>query len=392
MTWRKILKKNQLNYLKVVDPMKICHITSVHSGRDTRIVIKECQSLAKAGHDVSYIVPKEENRTEYGVKIVGVSSSPRHPVERILKTTRSVFEAAKSVDADVYHFHDPELIPIGMKLKKLGKKVIYDVHEDVPEQILSKQWIPKRVRKLMSKAFARYEKKASRKFDAVITATPYIMEKFRPFNPNTVTIHNYPILRELIDEENSGMASMESGKVVYLGGIYRLRGIVEMINALEWVNQVRPAELVLGGTFAPPALEDEVKQLSGWKHVDYRGFLSREEVKQTLAESQVGLVLLHPEPRFVVSLPIKMFEYMSAGLPVIASNFPLWKEIVENNDCGICVDPLDEAEVSKAILELLGDPERCRQMGENGRKAVAEKYNWEKESERLLEVYNNLND
>ncbi|WP_221566985.1 glycosyltransferase family 4 protein [Alkalihalobacillus sp. TS-13] len=374
--------------------MKICHITSVHSGLDTRIVIKECQSLAKAGHDVSYIVPKEENRTEYGVKIVGVSSSPRHPVERILKTTRSVFEAAEAENADVYHFHDPELIPIGMKLKKLGKKVIYDVHEDVPEQILSKQWIPKRVRKLMSKAFARYEKKASSKFDAVVTATPYIMDKFRPHNPNTVTVHNYPILRELIDEEDSerGMASMESGKVVYLGGIYRLRGIVEMINAMEWVNQVSPAELVLGGTFAQPALEDEVKQLSGWKHVDYRGFLSREEVKQTLAESQVGLVLLHPEPRFVVSLPIKMFEYMSAGLPVIASNFPLWKEIVEDNDCGICVDPLDEAKVSKAILELLEDPERCRRLGENGRRAVAEKYNWEKESERLLEIYNNFND
>ncbi|MCF6410132.1 glycosyltransferase family 4 protein [Pseudalkalibacillus salsuginis] len=373
--------------------MKICHLTSVHSGLDTRIVIKECQSLAKVEHDVTYIVPNEENRTEYGVKIVGVPSNSRHPIQRIRKTTRAVFEAAKSENADVYHFHDPELIPIGLKLKKLGKKVIYDVHEDVPEQILSKQWIPKKARRLMSKGFASYEKKASGKFDAVVTATPYIAEKFRVYNQNTVTIHNYPILSELMDEDHSSdiSASGDTGKVVYLGGIYRLRGIIEMINSIERVNQIRNTHLILGGSFAPPTLRDEVEQLPGWKYVDYRGFLSRVEVKRALSDSHVGLVLLHPEPRFVVSLPIKMFEYMSAGLPVIASNFPLWKEIVEDNDCGICVDPLDEEEISRAILELLDDPERCIRLGENGRRAVADKYNWKKESERLIQLYNNLN-
>ncbi|WP_257350251.1 glycosyltransferase family 4 protein [Pseudalkalibacillus decolorationis] len=374
--------------------MKICHLTSVHSGLDTRIVIKECQSLARDGHDVSYIVPNEKNRTEYGVQIIGVSSNPRHPIERITKTTSNVFQKAKMQNADVYHFHDPELIPIGLKLKKLGKKVIYDVHEDVPEQILSKQWIPRMIRKFISNIVEKVEKKASRKFDAIVTATPHIEQRFKTYNSNTVTIHNYPLVEELA-VENTKTDEIESsisqkGKVIYIGGIYRLRGIVEMISAVEESNDKSSVEFILGGKFAPPELEDEVRELSGWEHVDYRGQLNRIEVRQALGESQAGLVLLHPEPRFVVSLPIKMFEYMSAGIPVIASNFPLWKEIVEGNDCGICVDPLDIDEVSNAIRQLIDNPEFAQTMGKNGRDAVLELYNWEKESKKLIEIYNKL--
>ncbi|MDR7073173.1 glycosyltransferase family 4 protein [Fictibacillus barbaricus] len=361
---------------------------------DTRILIKECQSLQKAGHEVVYIVPNAEDAEHFGVKIKGVTSIAKNRLKRMMNTTSLVFEEALRQDADVYHFHDPELMPIGLKLKGKGKKVIYDVHEDLPEQVLSKQWIPTPFRKSVAYGAKSFERYASKRFDAVVTATPYINERFKTYNPNTVTIHNYPLLQELMkgmdSAETASPTENKQRSVVYLGGIYLLRGIKEMISSVEKVNEKLPVTFRLGGSFAPASLEDEVKKMSGWKYVNYLGFLNRQEVKEELSHADAGLVLLHPEPRFVVSYPIKLFEYMSAGLPVIASNFPLWEEIVSANECGICVDPLNIEEIAKAIQTILDNPEKAAEMGKNGRRAIEEKYNWEKESERLIELYERL--
>ncbi|WP_270180125.1 glycosyltransferase family 4 protein [Alkalihalobacillus sp. CinArs1] len=370
--------------------MNICHLTSVHQSMDTRILIKECQSLAKAGHSVTYIVPNAETRMEHGVQIVGVEAKEEKPLNRMRKTTAAVFQKAIEVDADVYHFHDPELMPIGLKLKKRGKAVIYDVHEDLPQQIMSKQWIPGKLRKGISFGSEKVERFASKRFDAIVTATPHINERFKKYNENSITIHNYPLLNELMKDVVVDKPAKDAFSVVYLGGIYLLRGIKEMIRSVEKVNETTPAEFILGGSFAPPSLHDDVKTMSGWKHVDFRGYLDRAAVKNTLAEADAGLVLLHPEPRFIVSLPIKMFEYMSAGIPVIASNFPLWKEIVETNNCGICVDPLNIDDVSNAMIWLKENPEKAKEMGENGRRAVEQYYNWDKESERLVALYEKI--
>ncbi|MFP3338875.1 glycosyltransferase, partial [Micrococcus sp. SIMBA_131] len=123
------------------------HLTSVHSPHDIRIFIKECKSLYKEGYDVTYIVPNATSEIKDGVNIIGVPSDASNERNRMIKTTKAVYEAALKVDADIYHFHDPELIPTGLKLKRKGKKVIHDIHEDVPRQILEKQWIPSPLRK-----------------------------------------------------------------------------------------------------------------------------------------------------------------------------------------------------------------------------------------------------
>ncbi|WP_144478082.1 glycosyltransferase family 4 protein [Cytobacillus oceanisediminis] len=369
--------------------MKVCHLTSVHSANDTRIFIKECQSLQKAGHEVYYVVPNVEDYEQAGVKIRGIQSTARGQLDRMRNTTKQVYIKALEIDADVYHFHDPELMPIGLKLKAKGKKVIYDVHEDVPEQVLSKQWIPRPLRKFISVMVKSYERYASKKFDAISTATPTISERFKTYNENTITIHNYPLLHELSADYNDKV-DQSKNTALYIGGIYVLRGIKEMVQAVERLNETVPCTFVLAGSFAPPALENEVRSMDGFKYTDFKGFLDRDGVKKTLAEADMGLVLLHPEPRFVVSLPIKMFEYMSAGVPVIASNFPIWQEIVENNNCGICVDPLNVNQIADAMKWILENQEEAAQMGRNGRHAVETIYNWEAESKKLVEVYEKL--
>jgi len=362
---------------------KICHLSSVHKLNDTRIFYKECKSLNKAGYDVTLVVQNDKDEVIDGVRVIGVDT-PKNRKERMSRTTRQVYQRALECNADIYHFHDPELIPIGLRLKRKGKKVIYDVHEDVPRQILSKHWIPGPLRKTISWTIEKIENYAAKRFDYIVTATPYIRDRFLKINRNSVDINNFPLLSEL-HISNTDWSSKEK-MVCYVGGIGRVRGIQEMVQAIGMTSY----SMLLVGNFTLSAEREITVNNKGWRQVMELGHINRTEVKEVLARSMAGLVLFHPEPNHINAQPNKMFEYMSAGIPVIASNFPLWNEIIEGNNCGICVDPLNVNEIANAINWIMDNPEQSKQMGENGRKAVEEKYNWEQEEIKLLRKYEEL--
>lgn len=363
---------------------KVCHFTSVHPAYDTRIFYKECCSLAIAGYDTVLIAPDCIDTTKNGVNIKGVSNIKGGRIKRFIFTAWRTYKKAIATNSDIYHFHDPELLPYGLLLKWRGKAVIYDVHEDVPEDILTKDWIPFFARKLIAVVFKSFENWAAKHMSYVITATPFIRDRFLRLRCNALVVHNYPILNELFLPE----WSRKERAVCYVGGISDIRGVFEMIEAIGRTD----AKLLLAGQFSPINQDqrDKASLLSGWGKVEELGYLNRDGVKQTLARAMAGLVILHPVINHIDSLPVKMFEYMAAGIPVIASNFPLWREIIERNNCGICVNPLDSAEIAAAITWICDHPMEAKVMGENGRHAVVEQYNWEREKETLLQIYKSL--
>jgi glycosyltransferase involved in cell wall biosynthesis len=362
--------------------MKICHLTSAHSRSDTRIFVKQCRSLASHGYVVSMVVADNEgDEVRDSIFIADVGKLPGR-LNRMFKTTGHELRRAVGLNADVYHLHDPELIPVGLKLKSMGKRVIFDAHEDVPKQLLGKPYLgPIRLWALAS-VFSLYERYACSKFDGIVAATPFIRDKFLAINARTIDINNFPVIGEW---EAATPWEAKLDEVCYVGGIASSRGIRETLKALELVQSA--VRLNLAGDFSEPLIEAEVKRSGGWSRVHELGYLDRVGVRNILGRSVAGLVTLHPIINYVDALPVKMFEYMAAGIPVIASNFPLWREIIEPNECGLCVDPLDPAAIANAIDYFVTHPDEARRMGENGRRAVLAKYNWAAEETKLLILY-----
>ncbi len=365
--------------------VRIAHLTSAHPRDDIRVFLKECRSLAQHGHEVALVVADGQgDETRGGVSIVDVGHSTGR-LGRMFRATRRVYRKALELDADIYHLHDPELLPIGLKLKRRGKKVVFDAHEDVPKQILGKHYLHPWVRRILSWGFAHFEHYVCAHLDGVVTATPHIRNKFLAINPRSVDINNFPMIGEL---ESTVTWLDKADEICYVGSIAQIRGVKELVRAMELT--CTPARLNLVGGFAEAQIEVEVRTYPGWGKVNVMGVQGRQGVREVLGRSVAGVVTLHPTANYTDSLPIKMFEYMSAGIPVIASDFDLWRTIVQESQCGLCVDPLDPAAIASAIDHLVSQRAEAETMGENGRQAVLMRYNWAREEAKLIDFYDRL--
>ncbi len=365
--------------------MRVAHLTSVHQRSDIRIFIKQCRTLAAAGYDVSLVVADGKgNAVDGSVNIFDVGAS-KGRWSRMFDTTKRVLAKAIELDADIYHFHDPELIPIGLRLKRRGKVVIFDAHEDLPKQLLGKPYLNPFLLRILSWTFSAYERYACPKFDVVVTATPFIRDKFVAMGCKSVDINNFPMIGEL---DAAVPWADKRREVCYVGGVSSIRGARELVATCNELKS--DARLNLVGGISEAGLEAEMRAIPGWDRVNAIGVVGRDGVREILGRSLAGLVTFYPLPNHVDAQPNKMFEYMSSGLPVIASNFPLWKQIVEGNQCGLCVDPLDPGAIAEAIEYVVSHPDEARAMGERGKKAVYEKYNWGAEAVKLTSLYQSL--
>jgi hypothetical protein len=366
---------------------KVCHFTSVHPANDIRIYHKECKSLAHNNFEVHLVAIDMLPKSEQNIFFHAVpSQKEKNRLSRIIFRAWKTYKIAKEVNADIYHFHDPELLPYGLVLKWQGKKVIYDAHEDVPRDIMMKSWIPLFLRKPISWAIEKTENFVARRLDKVVTATPYIGKRFENIGANVVIINNFPRLDELTFDQNKNAIKNATPTICYVGLISAERGIIEMLDAIKNLD----VKFILAGKFNNQKIEEQAKSHPSWKKVEYYPHLSRNEIAEVFAKSSLGLCLLHPKETYIHSLPIKLFEYMSGGIPVLASNFPLWKDIIESSKSGICADPYNIKEIEQGIQKIIDIPELMTFMGNNGKETVQNKFNWQTEEEKLIKAYNQL--
>lgn len=362
--------------------MKICHLTSLHIRYDTRIFVKQCCSLAKIGHSVTLIVSDgkgDEIVNDVTIIDVGKAEGTK---DRLLRVNKLIFSRAIELDAEYYFYHDPELSIQAVSLTNAGKKVIYDAHEDSPRQYISNAPNKGVKTKLISSFIQYLENRAARKIHGMLTATEGIKSRYDRYNANVEVVKNYPIVDELV---NDRMWEERRHQACYIGGLRDTRGIIEIIRACHKSN----IPLKLAGPWQPKEFQNIAENEEGWHNTEYLGFLNRREIANLLAESRIGFLTLYKTPNHIHALPVKMYEYMVSGVPVIASDIDLWQQIINDSNCGTCVDPQSVNDISGAIDYILGDTERALHLSENGKKSVLEKYNWNIEIQKIFRAINN---
>jgi glycosyltransferase involved in cell wall biosynthesis len=365
---------------------KVVHLTSVHSARDVRIFHKECTSLAHAGYEVVLLAPHTRDEILDGVQVRALASSCRR-LSRMTAGVARICKKAFHEQADIYHLHDPELLPVGLFLAGCGKTVIYDIHENVPLDIRDKEYLPSWSRSTISVFADRIEQFCSRHIAALIPATASIAQRVSKFNPRTVLVQNYPRVSE--SKVDHVPWNKRPSWVAYVGGLNAVRGGRELVRAMGLLPRGLEATLQLMGPYSPQ-FRGELQHIDGWSRVCERGVISRSQVAEALAQSRCGLLVNHPIQNHTDSEPNKMFEYMAAGLPLITSDFPLWREVIQRERCGLTVNPLDPKAIAQAIEYILTHDDEAREMGLRGHRAVEQRYNWCIAERRLLNLYSEL--
>ena len=371
--------------------MKVCILTSAHSAFSVRIFHKQAKSLLKAGYDVTLIAQHDKDEVVDGVKIVALPK-PRNRFWRMLGTWR-VFKLAFKQKANVYHFHDPELLPWGWLLQKMTHKpVIYDVHEYYSDIMIFKAWIPYFLRRPIAWNFDKIEKFLTGRLSAIITVTEPMKESFSGCRGLCVSVHNFPSLEVIARASESKEFGSKNDvySIIYTGVIAKAKGFETILETLDLVVRQNPKAtcIILAEARNLGWLDEEhnslMNRLVKEGNLKIIGRVPHYEVFRYLDASSIGW---KPGPPYQEGISTKTLEYMACGKPVVASDFPLTSDIIRETKCGILVDPYDANDHASAILYLLEHPDEAKKMGENGKKAVLEKYNWETESRKLLDIY-----
>lgn len=370
--------------------VEIVHISLVHQRIDIRIFSKQCVSLQQSGiGNVAFLIADDNgDDVVLGVRIIDVGKPIGGRASRAFNGSVRIWKKFRSIQSDIVHLHDPELLPLGLLLKLKGKIVIYDMHENLPKEILTKPYLNKFIKKPLSFLLKEFQSFLFR-FIPVVFAENSYPKDFKWVKKSAIVL-NFPLVDEM--KKRVPVKKREQFTVGYLGGISVERGALMQLNVVE---ELRSEGLDIATLFIGPVAEDVLRSeiyeratSKGW--AIFTGRVKPEIGWAKIAECHLGFAILEPSPNFIESYPTKLFEYMILGLPCVVSDFPLYRRIVDESECGLLLDPLDKDKIKASVRWIMNNPQRAVEMGIRGNACVTEKYSWNSEFQKLEKLYMEL--
>ena len=382
------------------DKATVCHISTVHPTFDQRIFHRECWTLANAGYQTHLIVEAEQSEEVEGIRIHAVDQprkvTPGAHLPRRLRRLREAKKLAIQLDADIYHLHDPELMPLGSWLKKrTDARVIFDSHENNVGYIKQKAHLPKLLRKwVLQPMMTGLERKAARTLDAIVAADQGVARIFKDdYQARRVeTIHNFPRLDLFLTDSIEQGNNWPEVDLVYHGSIpeYHLEVTFAVAEELRKID-CHATWSFFGRGASAEWVEQQVRQrnLQDLFHYDPVR-IPHEQVAARVSKAKLGFIPLPDLPKFQDNIPTKLFEFMALGMPVVLSDLPPSRPFVGDGAAAVMVAPDDYAGYAREIARLLRDDELRHRMGQHGKKLVVDQFNWASESQLLLDLYDSL--
>lgn len=366
-------------------------LSSVHPALDNRVFYREARSLQRAGYDVMLVAVHDQDEVKDGIRIVALPKVPRWKRPLVWL---DLLQKARRSEADIYHFHDPELLLVSPLLRLItGKPVVYDIHEVYADFIKVKDYLPAWIRYPVAWLFGWLEPLLARMQSGLIFADEEIAKQFRSFWGPKTTLFNYPS-RSFVQQAGDVVASCERSEpvVLYLGSMERNRGSQLMLEAFAQVRERVPeARLLLVGNVVPPDLERELEAMAQALCIDdgfsYAGLVPFEAIGQYLCQASVGWVTWQPVPKNEKNIPTKLFEYMAYQLPVVCSDLASTRPYVREGQTGYLVEANNPKAHAEGIVRLLNDRELSQRMGKAGQVWVSNELNWDAMETRLLSLY-----
>ena len=373
--------------------MKICHITSAHARNDTRIFKRQCISLVNAGYEVILVCC--DGKPDECVNLVKIHSFSKHPYSKkerfkLLIKNRELISHLLSLHADIYQFHDIELLEVGRKLKKEKQRVIFDSHENwfgYLSKLLPQNIVIQRIGNFLMDFYYR---NVVSKFDAIFTVSPNMKDDLRRYSNKIYIVSNYPSIKDISPINRNHDVNWMS--FVYAGTVYDISNQINIVKALSKLKGTAKYKIV--GRISQD-LKNRILETPGNEHVEFINWVNKQELQMILSSSLAGMVLLDYDPICCGKEgqlgSNKIFEYMLAGIPVICTDFQLWKDLIINKyQCGLAIPPDNVDEICKAMHYLLSHHAEAQKMGERGRLAVINEFNWEKGEERYVSIYKDI--
>lgn len=359
----------------------IVHITTVHPRRDTRIFYRECLSVKKLGYEcILMVADGMGNEVFEGITILDLGKETNR-VNNFLKNYFKILKKVKELKPILVHFHDPELIFVGARIT--GIPVIFDIHENIPSQILDKPYIPKILRKPVSFFYSQLENILIKKFHLILAEYSY-NSRYRNKGESVTTILNMPDIEHFKIFESLNRSGCE---MFYIGEISDDRGIHVILEALRILHKRGvPFFMHMVGPMTQKT-QSEINTESISDRVRFYGRMDSRIGFELSRKCIAGISILKPIKNFIGSYSTKIFEYMAIGLPVITSNFPLYIDVVDRHDCGFCIDPNSPKELANRMEFLIKSESEVKRMGLNGTSVIKSHYNWATEEEKLKGLY-----